>query len=168
MLLLCSRLAHAAFALGLIDVMDDLTELLQPYSNHVAIDSNAWWCEGPVSLTLAMLAHGCGDDDTAATRLAAAATAARAIGDARSLARIESLSRLISPSASAAHPRTQFTDRELQVMRMIIDGRSNPEIAKAMSYSPSTIRNDASAVYRKLGVKTRAEAAARAIALGLV
>ncbi|MFM7252005.1 MAG: LuxR C-terminal-related transcriptional regulator [Ilumatobacteraceae bacterium] len=170
MLLLCALLADAAFALGLIDVMDDLTDILQPYSHHVAVDSNAWWCEGPVSLTLATLAHGCGDDDAAAVHLAAAASTARSIGDARSLARIAGLSRQIAPSYSgaAANPRSQFTDRELQVLRMIIDGRSNPENARALSYSPSTIRNDASAVYRKLGVKTRAEAAARAIALGLV
>ena len=36
------------------------------------------------------------------------------------------------------------------------------------AYSPSTIRNDVSAIFRALGVSTRAEAAARAISLGLV
>ena len=41
-------------------------------------------------------------------------------------------------------------------------------IARDLAFSPSTIRNDVSAIFRALGVSTRAEAAARAISLGLV
>ena len=44
----------------------------------------------------------------------------------------------------------------------------NPEIARDLCYSTSTIRNDLSTIYTKLGVGGRPEAAARAIELGLV
>ncbi len=46
-------------------------------------------------------------------------------------------------------------------------GMTNPEIARTLSYSTSTIRNDLSSIYRKLDVRGRPEAAARASELGL-
>ena len=47
-------------------------------------------------------------------------------------------------------------------------GATNPEIARRLAFSASTIRTDTIAIYRKLGVKGRAEAVARAITLGVV
>lgn len=172
MLLLCSRIAATAIELGLHDLMDELTALLSPYAQHVAVDSNVWWCDGPVSLILAELAHARGDDVDAVAHLRSAEPTARSMGDTRSLGRLAVLRAAIDPrllagadtSPGASHG---LTERELAVLRMIINGSTNPEIARTLSYSPSTIRNDASAIYRKLGVRTRPEAAARAIALGL-
>lgn len=172
MLLHCTRIAATAMVLGLDDLMADVATLLAPYAHHVAVDSNVWWCDGPVSLTLAELAHARGDDDEAATHLQSAEPTALSMGDTRSLGRISTLRAAIDPRLLVgAGNRTGgghgLTERELEVLRMIISGSSNPHIARALSYSPSTIRNDASSIYRKLGVRTRPEAAARAIALGL-
>jgi DNA-binding CsgD family transcriptional regulator len=173
MLLLCSRIAATAIELGLHDMMVQLTSMLTPYAHHVAVDSNVWWCDGPVSLTLAALAHAEGDDAVAASHLVHAEATAHSMGDARSLARIASLRAAIDPRllqgvVSANAERHGLTEREVQVLRMIISGATNPEIARTLSYSPSTIRNDATAIYRKLGVRTRPEAAAKAISLGLI
>ncbi|MET0750869.1 MAG: LuxR C-terminal-related transcriptional regulator, partial [Solirubrobacterales bacterium] len=46
-------------------------------------------------------------------------------------------------------------------------GRTNREIAAVLFLSPHTVKEHASALYRKLGVKNRAEAARRAERLGL-
>lgn len=172
MLLLCSRIAATAVELGLHDLMADLTVLLTPYAHHVTVDSNVWWCDGPVSATLAFLAHAQGDDVAAVSHLMNATATARSMGDARSLARLATLRTSLDPGlvqghAAATSESHGLSERELQVLRMIVAGATNPQIARTLSYSPSTIRNDATAIYRKLGVRTRPEAAARAIALGL-
>jgi DNA-binding CsgD family transcriptional regulator len=49
----------------------------------------------------------------------------------------------------------------------MVDGMTNLRIAKLLALSPSTIRNDLTSIYRKLGVATRAEAAAAAISLAM-
>jgi DNA-binding NarL/FixJ family response regulator len=42
---------------------------------------------------------------------------------------------------------------------LLVGGRSNPEIADALFLSPRTVGTHVEHIYRKLGVKTRAEAA---------
>ena len=89
------------------------------------------------------------------------------------LGRIDALRRDLRADRGGAGASTtgtvrELTERELQVLRMLVDGATNPEIARALSYSPSTIRNDVTSIYRKFGVRNRPEAAARASALGIV
>ena len=47
-------------------------------------------------------------------------------------------------------------------------GATNPEIARRLSLSPHTVKEHTSALYRKLGVRNRAEAVQRAQRLGLI
>ena len=54
------------------------------------------------------------------------------------------------------------------LLRMLAQGATNTVIASALNYSVSTVRNDTMSVYRALGVGGRAEAVARAMALGLL
>jgi DNA-binding CsgD family transcriptional regulator len=168
-ILLCAtRAAELATRLRLGDVVDELWALLEPWSQHVAVDSQAWWCDGPVSFYLALLALHRGDTVAARRLLAEAEPVARRLGDVRTLGRITSVRGDLGAVEPASAERDgELTDRELTVLGHVVDGATNPQIAAALAYSPSTIRNDLSAIYRKLGVTTRAEAAARAIALGL-
>ena len=64
-------------------------------------------------------------------------------------------------------PATPLSDREREVLTLIASGATNREIAERLYLSPHTVKEHASAVYRKLGVKNRAEAARRAERLGL-
>jgi len=64
-------------------------------------------------------------------------------------------------------PATPLSEREREVLALIASGRTNREIADALFLSPHTVKEHASALYRKLGVKNRAEAARRAERLGL-
>lgn len=64
-------------------------------------------------------------------------------------------------------PATPLSQREREVLALIASGHTNREIAAHLFLSPHTVKEHASSLYRKLGVKNRAEAARRAERLGL-
>ncbi|MFM8856349.1 MAG: response regulator transcription factor [Actinomycetota bacterium] len=49
-----------------------------------------------------------------------------------------------------------------------VPSATNAQIARSLSFSVSTIRDDTTSIYRKLQVKGRAEAVGKAIQLGLI
>jgi DNA-binding NarL/FixJ family response regulator len=61
-----------------------------------------------------------------------------------------------------------LTDREVEIIRLVAEGRSNAEAAKIIWVTEQTIKFHLSNVYRKLGVANRTEARRRAQALGLL
>jgi DNA-binding NarL/FixJ family response regulator len=74
------------------------------------------------------------------------------------------------PAPSTATGEVQqfgLTHRELEVLAMVADGRTNPEIAKALVISPKTASVHVSNILAKLGVASRVEAATLAHRLGL-
>jgi DNA-binding CsgD family transcriptional regulator/tetratricopeptide (TPR) repeat protein len=60
-----------------------------------------------------------------------------------------------------------LTSRELDVLTLMCDGLRNAEIAQRLVVSEKTIDHHVSAILRKLDVRTRGEASARAVKLGL-
>jgi DNA-binding NarL/FixJ family response regulator len=67
-----------------------------------------------------------------------------------------------------ANPRAMLTRREQEVLHQLVRGLSNAEAAQVLHLSRHTVKQHTSAVYRKLGVRNRTEAASRAQQLGLV
>lgn len=72
------------------------------------------------------------------------------------------LARIVS--TAPARPATEsnpspLSDRERQVLRLIISGSTNREIAKAMHLSEGTVKNHVSRILDRLGVRHRTEAA---------
>jgi DNA-binding NarL/FixJ family response regulator len=61
-----------------------------------------------------------------------------------------------------------LTDRETDVLRLMVAGYSNREIAEAIHLAPGTIKNHVSNVLLKLGVRDRTRAVIRALELGLL
>ncbi len=61
-----------------------------------------------------------------------------------------------------------LTDRELQVLRLMVDGLPNQEIADRLVVALGTIKTHTASLYRKLNVASRSQAAARARDLGLL
>jgi LuxR family maltose regulon positive regulatory protein len=63
---------------------------------------------------------------------------------------------------------TAPSDAEAAVLRLLVTDLSVREIAAKLYLSPNTVRTHIRAIYRKLGVSSRAEAVARATAHGLI
>ena len=61
-----------------------------------------------------------------------------------------------------------FTDRELEVLRLLTEGMDNTDIAARLYISPSTVKNHVSSILEKLGVESRVQAAVHAVRAGLV
>ena len=70
------------------------------------------------------------------------------------------------PNESPAGPA--LTDREREVLDLIAQGATNREIAEALYLSPHTVKEHTSSLYRKLGVRNRAEAVQKAQRQGLI
>ena len=61
-----------------------------------------------------------------------------------------------------------LSEREMQVLRWIVAGKTDRQIGQEPVISERTVRRHLQEIYCKLGVNTRVEAAAQAVALGLV
>ena len=60
-----------------------------------------------------------------------------------------------------------LTARELQILGLVDEGLRNADIATRLHLSPKTVDHHVSAILRKLEVRSRAEASAKAVQLGL-
>ncbi|MFC4429639.1 response regulator transcription factor [Citricoccus alkalitolerans] len=63
---------------------------------------------------------------------------------------------------------SDLTPRELDVLRLLARGRSNPEIAEELHLSESTVKANLSKIMEKLEVRDRVQVIIRAAQLGLV
>jgi DNA-binding NarL/FixJ family response regulator len=77
--------------------------------------------------------------------------------------------RLIRRTARAAPPiSSNLTARELEILRLLAEGLGAKEIARRLVVSPKTVGAHVERIYRKLGVRTRAQAVAVAFRDALV
>jgi len=70
--------------------------------------------------------------------------------------------------AAPASRRLTLTERELQVLRGMADGKSNAEIGRELFVSEDTVKTHARRLFRKLGARDRAHAVAAGFRAGLV
>lgn len=70
--------------------------------------------------------------------------------------------------AAASAPDLSLTLRQLQVLQGVCEGQSNKHIARELGVGERTVKDHLALVYARLQVSTRAEAVARAAALGLI
>jgi DNA-binding CsgD family transcriptional regulator len=67
----------------------------------------------------------------------------------------------------AARPFPELTDREVEILQLIADGRGNLEIARQLHLADKTVRNHVSSVFAKLQVSDQPQAIVRARRAGL-
>jgi DNA-binding CsgD family transcriptional regulator len=98
----------------------------------------------------------------------------RALGATPAAAIVARRLRVLGERALPRGPRTQtranaagLTARELEVLPFLAEGLRNAEIAGRLVVSQKTVDHHVSAILRKLGARTRGEAAAAASRLGL-
>jgi len=75
---------------------------------------------------------------------------------------------LIQTVSDPSKPGSDMTERELEILALMVEGKSNNEIAEAMFISMSTVKFHVSNILSKLGVSSRTEAVALAIKHNLV
>jgi NarL family two-component system response regulator LiaR len=91
---------------------------------------------------------------------------AKAIRDAasgRSTLSPEAAMALIHATRPAKQPAHDLTEREKEVLNLVVQGQSNQQIADAMVISLATVKAHISNILSKLQVSSRAEATAYAI-----
>jgi DNA-binding NarL/FixJ family response regulator len=81
--------------------------------------------------------------------------------------RAESLAARAGIQPATLIRNSDLTEREREVLRLIVAGRSNQAIADDLFISWTTARTHVSNIFRKLGVSTRAEAVDAAHRRGL-
>jgi DNA-binding CsgD family transcriptional regulator len=83
------------------------------------------------------------------------------------------LGRRVGPGETRAHrsakrPPAALTERQLEILRLLAEGWSTPNIASELALSPTTVRNHIAATIAALGVHTRLQAVVAAHRSGLL
>jgi DNA-binding NarL/FixJ family response regulator len=71
-------------------------------------------------------------------------------------------------TGAAATILAELSDRELEVLRLIANGKDNAEIARELFISPKTVKNHISNILMKLQIENRIQAAVYAVRSGIV
>jgi DNA-binding NarL/FixJ family response regulator len=95
-----------------------------------------------------------GDNDSAAAELA---VARRTFLDLDARSDVRAVDAKLAPSWPDG-----LTAREVEVLRLVADGRTNPQIAQALFLSEKTVARHLSNIFGKIGVSSRTAAAAYA------
>lgn len=80
----------------------------------------------------------------------------------------EATQALISAATRPPTPHFRLTEKEMQVLGLMVKGLNNPDIAEHLTISRSTVKYHISSILSKLGVTNRAEAIAIALQHKLV
>ena len=110
-------------------------------------------------IVLAQALRALGDEESARAELSTARRALVELGVPPAVREIDRLRDRRLPGG--------LSERELEVLRLVAEGRSNPDIARALVLSHKTVARHLSNIFVKLGVTSRTAAAAYAHEHGL-
>jgi DNA-binding NarL/FixJ family response regulator len=111
------------------------------------------------------LVKDCSTDEVAeAVRLAAAGDTALSPRLAATM--LDEVRRLERPNAD--EDERVITKREEEVLQLIADGCSTPEVASKLYISQKTVKNHLASIYQKLDARDRTQAVLAAVRMGIV
>ncbi|MFF0868533.1 ATP-binding protein [Nonomuraea sp. NPDC003560] len=168
--------AHAAEVAAELTISGPVAEAYRlSYSGDFDASAAAWerlmrpHNQAKALLRAAGVAARSGDREGAASRLRQARPLAAALRATPLAEEIEALSRRVGGGPQAQEtPSELLTPRELEVLRLVTQGRTNRDIAAELFISAKTVSVHVSNILAKLGVTTRGEAAAAAHRLSLL
>jgi DNA-binding NarL/FixJ family response regulator len=67
-----------------------------------------------------------------------------------------------------AHQVTILSEREMEVLQLLAEGKSTPEIASNMFISQKTVKNHLASIYEKIDARDRTHAVIRAVKMGII
>jgi len=112
------------------------------------------------------LVKDCSVDEVAeAVRLAASGETALSPQLAATM--LDEVRRLETPPPAAEEDRV-ITKREEEVLQLIADGCSTPEVAARLYISQKTVKNHLASIYQKLDARDRTQAVLQAVRMGIV
>jgi NarL family two-component system response regulator LiaR len=94
---------------------------------------------------------------------AALAEAIRAAHLGRATLSPDAAQALVETTKQSSTPGLGLTERELEVLALMVEGLNNTQIAGRLTVSPSTIKSHVSNILSKLGVTSRTEAVSLAL-----
>jgi len=74
----------------------------------------------------------------------------------------------VAAALAAQMPRPDLSQRELEVLELIVRGLANKQIAYALSIAEHTVKNHVKSILSKLGAQDRTQAATAAIQRGII
>lgn len=163
---LLAVLAETAVLMGAKECCERMFEAMQPFADRWVVIANGANCRGPVASFLAATARVAGNAvEAAAFReqaeqliLAENAPGVRVWLDLQPLEK----------TAASNVDNGPLTPREAEVLALLARGHSNQEIADTLVISVRTVQRHVENVYNRLDIHNRAEAAIRAVSLGLI
>ena len=165
---MADSMADRAAAAVALDAGDPDSAAERAIASAGAADEVAAPIETALSRTLAGRALAqAGQRERAAAELRRAAAELHACGALRYRAAAERELRILGhrfhrrtrPGQSDQGGVASLTERELQVARLVVDRRTNPEIADALFLSPKTVETHIRNIFRKLRVSSRVDVA---------
>jgi two-component system response regulator DegU len=76
--------------------------------------------------------------------------------------------RKMTPEPAAEESDRIVTRREIDVLQLIADGCSTPEVAERLFISQKTVKNHLASIYQKLDARDRTQAVLQAVRMGIV
>jgi DNA-binding NarL/FixJ family response regulator len=81
---------------------------------------------------------------------------------------VSELGRFARQAREGSQVRASLSPREGEILLLLADGLTMQQIGRRLGISPRTVESHVSKLYRKLAVRTRVQAVARAASLGLI
>ena len=92
----------------------------------------------------------------------------RAVDPELEQAAVMALGRFAQQAREGSEVEASLTGRELEILAMVSQGLTMQQVGRRLGISPRTVETHVAKLYRKLGVRTRVQAVARAAHLGLI